>query len=208
MLPKTVLAVLAELAPAGGDRVYDVTRGGQPLVWIADAERTPRTAEIDRLAALDALLAAGSELAEPALERFHALFAAEPLVIDKWFSIQARAPEAGGRVFERVQRLLRHPDFSIANPNRARSLLMSFCMFNPAAFHRPDGAGYAFWAERVIEVDAANPQLAARLARTMDRWSMLAAPYRAAARTALARVAAAPRLSGDVREIVERSLAA
>ncbi|HEV7965155.1 MAG TPA: hypothetical protein VGP57_21605, partial [Actinoplanes sp.] len=55
MLPQTVLAVLAELAPAGGDRVYDVTNGGQPLVWIADAERAPRKAEIDRLAALDAL---------------------------------------------------------------------------------------------------------------------------------------------------------
>ena len=160
----------------------------------------------DRAAALDALLTSGSELAEPALQRFHALFAGEPLVIDKWFSMQARASESGGRVFDRVRRLLGHADFSIANPNRARSLLTSLCMFNPGAFHRPDGAGYAFWADRVIEVDAVNPQLAARLARSMDRWSVLAEPYRSAAQAALRRVVAAPKLSADVREVVERAL--
>ena len=81
-------------------------------------------------------------------------------------------------------------------------------MMNPAAFHRADAAGYVFWADRVLELDAFNPQLAARMARIMDRWSRLAEPYRRAAREALSRVAAKPDLSSDVREIISRALLA
>jgi aminopeptidase N len=101
---------------------------------------------------------------------------------------------------------MRHPDFSLRNPNRARSLLFALTMHNPAAFHRADAAGYVFWADRVVEIDAFNPQLAARLARTMDRWRQLAEPYRSAAREAIARVASRTDLSNDVREIVTRAL--
>jgi aminopeptidase N len=162
----------------------------------------------DRQGALLALLESGSELAGPALERFHALFKDEPLVLDKWFALQACAPETDGRVFARVKALLSHPDFTLANPNRARSLIRSFCRDNPAAFHRSDAAGYVFWAERVLELDAINPQLAARIARLMDRWGRLAEPYRSAAREAVARVAARSELSDDVREIVAHALAA
>lgn len=78
---------------------------------------------------------------------------------------------------------------------------------NPAAFHRTDAAGYVFWADRVLDLDIINPQLAARVARAMDRWKQLAEPYRSAAREAIARVAAKPELSNDVREIVTRALA-
>ena len=92
----------------------------------------------------------------------------------------------------RASELLQHPDFTLKNPNRARSLIAGLLPRNPAAFHRADAAGYVFWAERVIELDALNPQLAARLARAMDRWSHLAEPYRSAAREAIARVARAP----------------
>jgi aminopeptidase N len=164
----------------------------------------------DRLGALAALLDADCELAQPALQRFHALFQGEDLVIDKWFALQARAPEpvgaGAGRSLQRVKALMQHPDFSIKNPNRARSLIFTFTMFNPAGFHRPDAAGYVFWADRVLELDAINPQVASRLARTMDRWKKLAEPYRSAAREAIARVAAKPDLSNDVREIVTRAL--
>ena len=162
----------------------------------------------DRQGALVALLGSGSELIGPALARFHELFAGEALVIDKWFAMQAMAPEHAGRVLERVKALTKHADFSIANPNRARSLVGSFCTGNPAAFHRADGAGYAFWADRVLEIDAVNPQLASRLARALDRWTQLAEPYRSAAREAVARVAASPKLSSDASEIVLRALAA
>ncbi|MEO6363689.1 MAG: aminopeptidase N, partial [Caldimonas sp.] len=162
----------------------------------------------DRQGALAALIGSGSDLAETALARFRELFRGEPLVMDKWFAMQALAPERDGRVFERVRALLRHPDFSLANPNRARSLIGAFCNGNPAGFHRADGAGYAFWAERVLELDAMNPQLASRIARALDRWTKLAEPYRSAAREAIARVAAAPKLSSDTSEIVSRALAA
>jgi len=161
----------------------------------------------DRQGALAALIGAYSPLAELALASFHELFKNEPLVIDKWFTLQVTAPESDGRVFARAKTLMSHADFNIRNPNRARSLIAALCMSNPAAFHRTDAAGYVFWADRVLELDPINPQLAARIARVMDRWCRLAEPYRGAAREALSRVAAKPDLSSDVREIVGRALA-
>jgi len=160
----------------------------------------------DRLGALAALVNSHAELAETALERFHAQYKGEALVIDKWFTLQATAPEQGGKVFARAKALMQHPDFTLRTPNRARSLLMALCQSNPAAFHRADAAGYVFWADRVIEIDGINPQLAARLARSMDHWRRLAEPYRTAAREAISRVAAKSELSDDVREIVTRAL--
>lgn len=160
----------------------------------------------DRLGALQALVNAHAEQAGPALERFHAQFKGEALVIDKWFTLQATAPEHDGKVFARARALMQHPDFTLRTPNRARSLLMALCQSNPAAFHRTDAAGYVFWADRVIEIDGINPQLAARLARALDHWRRLAEPYRTAAREAISRVAARPELSDDVREIVTRAL--
>jgi len=160
----------------------------------------------DRQGALWALLASHSEMADLALQRFHDQFRDDALVIDKWFILQAAAPERDGRVFARARALLKHPDFTLANPNRARSLIRTLCSENPAAFHRADAAGYVFWAERVIELDAINPQLASRIARALDRWATLAEPYKSAAREAISRVAARADLSDDVREVVTRAL--
>ena len=161
----------------------------------------------DRFNALAALVTSGHELAAGALQRFHALFKDEALVLDKWFALQAGAPDRGGNVLPAVKQLMNHPDFNIRNPNRARSVIFSYCSANPGAFHRPDAAGYVFWSERVIELDAINPQVAARLARALDRWKKLVEPLRSAAREAIARVAARPDLSNDVREVVTRALA-
>jgi aminopeptidase N len=86
-------------------------------------------------------------------------------------------------------------------------VIFSYCNGNPGGFHRGDAAGYVWWSERVIELDAINPQVAARLARALDRWKKLAEPLRNAAREAIARVAAKPDLSNDVREVVTRALA-
>jgi aminopeptidase N len=160
----------------------------------------------DRFNALAALVSSGHELAAPALQRFHALFSNEPLVLDKWFALQAGATDRGGNVLPGVKQLMNHPDFNIRNPNRARSLIFSYCSANPGAFHRTDAAGYVFWSDRVIELDAINPQVAARLARALDRWTKLVEPLRGAAREAIARVAARPDLSNDVREVVTRAL--
>ncbi|WP_298931358.1 aminopeptidase N [uncultured Ramlibacter sp.] len=161
----------------------------------------------DRFNALAALVSSGHALAAQALQRFHALFKDEPLVLDKWFALQAGATDRGGNVLPAVKQLLQHADFNIRNPNRARSVIFSYCSANPGAFHRPDAAGYVFWSERVIELDAINPQVAARLARALDRWSKLVEPCRTAAREAITRVAARPDLSNDVREVVSRALA-
>ncbi len=161
----------------------------------------------DRFNALSALTASGHTLANVALQRFHALFKDEALVIDKWFSLQAGATDRAGNVLPAVRQLMKHADFSLRNPNRARSVISTFCQGNPGAFHRADAAGYVFWADRVIELDAMNPQVAARLARALDRWKKLAEPYRSAAREAIARVAARADLSNDVREVVSRALA-
>jgi aminopeptidase N len=197
-LANLALAMLCQGSVAAGDAVWP----GRAYQRFKDAANMT-----DRQGALTALVAAHSPLAELALSSFHEMFRHEPLVIDKWFNLQVTAPERDGQVFARARTLMNHPDFNIRNPNRARSLIGALCMANPAAFHRTDAAGYVFWADRVLELDAFNPQLAARIARVMDRWSRLAEPYRSAAREAVARVAAKPDLSNDVREIVTRALA-
>ncbi|WP_332750463.1 aminopeptidase N [Hydrogenophaga sp.] len=161
----------------------------------------------DRFNALSALVVSEHALARDALARFHALFRDEALVLDKWFALQAGAPDRGGNVLPAVRKLMAHPDFNLKNPNRARSVIFSYCSANPGAFHRADATGYQFWSERVVELDAFNPQVAARLARALDRWKKLAEPYRSAAREAIARVSAKPDLSNDVREVITRALA-
>ena len=184
-------------------------RDSGDAVWPGKAYQRAKDAGnmTDRLNALSALLYSGHELAGRALERFYRLFKDEPLALDKWFSLQARAPDRGGNVLPQVRELMKHPDFSLRNPNRARSVVFSYCHGNPAAFHRRDAAGYVYWADRVLELDTLNPQVAARLARAMDAWARLAEPYRSAAREAIARVAAQANLSNDVREVVTRALA-
>ena len=168
----------------------------------------------DRLGALHALVQSQSLMADTALARFHAQAHGDALVLDKWFALQAMASEPvpgvhegqPGSAFARIKSLLQHPDFSLKNPNRLRSLLSTLFTANPAAFHRADAAGYVLWADKLLEVDAINGHVAGRMARAMDRWASLAEPYRSAAREAIQRVAAKPDLSSDVREVVTRAL--
>jgi aminopeptidase N len=192
------LTQLCLAAVASGDTVWP----GKTYQRFKDAGNMT-----DRFNALAALVSSGHPLAAEALQRFHAMFKDEALVIDKWFSLQTSAPDRGGNVLPAVKQLMRHADFSLRNPNRARSVVSTYCQGNPAAFHRTDAAGYVFWSERVIELDVINPQVAARLARALDRWSKLAEPYRSAAREAIARVAARTDLSKDTHEVVTRALA-
>lgn len=161
----------------------------------------------DRFAALSALVQLGGSAAVAALEHFYRLFEKEALVIDKWFALQAMQTSRTDRpTIDLVRMLFAHPAFTLRNPNRARSLIFSFCAANLAEFHRPDGSGYAFWAEQVIALDALNPQVAARLARTLERWRKFTPALQQKMRPALEQVAAAVR-SRDVREIVEKALA-
>ena len=158
----------------------------------------------DRVAALIALIHAGAEGAAPALQAFYQDFEKEALVIDKWFAMQAVAPATDVKA---VRELMKHRAFTLKNPNRARSLIFSFSGANPAQFHAPDGSGYAFWAEQVIALDALNPQVASRLARSMDRWRRYVPALQRQMKKALQKVASGKKLSNDVREVVSKALA-
>ena len=158
----------------------------------------------DRVAALVALIHSGADGAPAALHGFYQDFENEALVIDKWFSMQAAAPTTDVAA---VRVLMGHRAFNLKNPNRARSLVFSFCGGNPSQFHAPDGSGYAFWAEQVIALDAINPQVASRLARSMDRWRRYAPALQVHMKRALQQVAGLKKLSNDVREVVSKALA-
>ena len=183
-----------------GQRQSDNTWAHQALVVFEKASNMT-----ERMHGLAALVHIDHPLAAGALAHFHALFKQEELVLDKWFALQASAIGSQSDVLANVRQLMQHPDFHMHNPNRARSLISSFCV-NAAAFHRTDAAGYVFWSERVLEIDSFNPQVAARLARTLDRWRKLVEPYRSAAHEAIRRVAAKDDLSADVREVINAAL--
>jgi aminopeptidase N len=158
----------------------------------------------DRLGALTVMVNSHAPGKASALEKFYADFEHEPLVIDKWFALQAMAR---GTDVAAVRELMRHPAFTLKNPNRARSLIFSFCNGNPSQFHLPDGSGYAYWADQVIELNALNPQVAARLARSLDRWRKYSPALKSEMQAALRRVAGTKKLSKDVLEVVTKALA-
>jgi aminopeptidase N len=124
-------------------------------------------------------------------------------VVDKWFTMQATASTTD---VAQVRELMKHQAFNLRNPNRARSLVSSFCAGNPVQFHAADGSGYAFWAEQVTALDALNPQVASRLARAMDRWRRYKPALQAHMKNALQQVAGLQKLSNDVREVVSKAL--
>ncbi len=158
----------------------------------------------DRVAALAAMVNHHVPSVQQALQQFYDEFTDEPLVIDKWFTLQAAAPVT---TVAAVRKLMQHPAFTLKNPNRARSLIFAFCNANPAQFHVADGSGHAFWAEQVIALNAINPQVAARLARTMDRWRKYTPALQLSMQAALKKVAATKKLSKDVAEVINKSLA-
>ncbi|ESZ67812.1 aminopeptidase N [Mesorhizobium sp. L103C119B0] len=161
----------------------------------------------DRAAALTVLAHRhdGSPEAIKALADFEARYGADPLVMDKWFQIQASVP--GPRTVDTVRELTGHAAFSMANPNRVRSLVGTFASANQTGFHRADGEGYRFFTQTVLEVEKRNPQVAARLATALRSWRSLEPGRQAKAREALLAIAGAENLSADLRDIVERTLA-
>jgi len=158
----------------------------------------------DRMAALTTLSLHDRPERTAALDAFYRRYAADPLVIDKWFALQATIPEEA--TLERVRALTAHPAFSFANPNRVRALVAAFAQSNQTQFNRPDGAGFDFLADTVIALDPKNPQVAARLLAAFKSWRALESGRRARAEATLRRVAAVPTLSPDVADIVRRSL--
>jgi aminopeptidase N len=146
----------------------------------------------------------GTPSATEALGAFEQRFGNDPLVIDKWLTIQATAP--GPATLDTVRRLMGSRHFQASNPNRVRALIGAFASGNPTGFNRADGAGYRLLAEQVKAIDSRNPQLAARLLTAMRSWRSLEPVRQDHARQALASIAAVQTLSTDVRDIVERTL--
>ncbi len=159
----------------------------------------------DRMAALETLALHDRPERAAALDDFYKRYADDPLIIDKWLSLQAAIPEPA--TLDRVRALTRHPAFSVSNPNRIRALIGSFAQVNHTQFNRADGAGYDFVGDFVLSLDPKNPQVAARLMGAFRSWRALEAKRRERAEAALRRVAAAPALSRDVHDIVARTLA-
>ncbi|MGE0312670.1 MAG: aminopeptidase N [Lautropia sp.] len=160
----------------------------------------------DRQAALMALMSVDLARREAALAAFERLYADEPTVIDKWFTLQAtmHALPGSAPVLERVVALESHPAWSATNPNKVRALVHAFCAGNLAEFHRADGLGYAFWQRHVLALDAANPQLASRLARSLERVARFAEPQRSLMTSALD-AARASASSPDVVEVLDHA---
>jgi aminopeptidase N len=159
----------------------------------------------DRMAALQTLSLHDRPERARALDDFYRRYADDPLVIDKWLSLQAMIPEPA--TLERVRALTSHPAFSMANPNRVRSLVGAFAQANHTQFNRLDGAGYDFVADIAQALDAKNPQVAALITGAFRSWRTLEARRRERAEATLRRMAAVPTLSRDVADIVARTLA-
>jgi aminopeptidase N len=172
---------------------------------VARAERHYREATnmTDSIAALAILSHHDVAAREEALRHFYARWQDEPLVLDKWFAVQARA--ARPHSVETVRTLLSHPKFSLKNPNRVRALIGSFAQANPTGFNRTDGAGYELLAAEALEIDRFNPHMAARLLGAFESWRILE-PVRQARAKAVLQDLAAKKLSTDSYEIVSKTL--
>ncbi|MGE4578327.1 MAG: aminopeptidase N [Desulfuromonadales bacterium] len=158
----------------------------------------------DVIAALGALSQSRRPERQAALAAFYTKWSQDPLVVDKWLSLQATADHPD--TLMQVRKLMTHPAFSLRNPNKVRALIGAFCHGNPAAFHREDGSGYRFAAEQVLALDPLNPQVAARLAAALIRWRKFDDGRQQQMKEQLQRLLDAPRLSRDVYEIVSKSL--
>ena len=164
----------------------------------------------DRLAALRVVAWSKREAAAPVAERLLADFLdryrSEALVVDQWFATQALSAAPG--TLDRVKALTKHEAFDARNPNKIRSLVGAFCSQNPVCFHAEDGSGYAFLVDWVIDLNASNPQIGARLLTPLTRWQRYDEARQAKMRAALERVAAVEDLSRDIYEVVSKSLKA
>jgi aminopeptidase N len=159
----------------------------------------------DRMAALRLLVDLAGPERQEALDDFHARFKDDALVIDKWLGLQAVS--ALPDTLARITALLAHPAFSLRKPNKVRALVGSFASANPLRYHAADGSGYAFHADRILELDPINPQVAARLLAPLGRWQRFDPERQAKMKRQLERILAAPKLSRDVYEIASKSLA-
>ena len=184
---------------------YIAASGAEDAAAIAIAQFTQADNMTDRQGALGVLANGQSDEREQALAAFYERYRHNALVLDKWFTTQALSTR--GDTVDAVERLAAHPDFTLANPNRVRSLVGAFTV-NQRAFHDASGRGYHFLADKVIALDGLNPQTAAKLVPPLGRWRRFDEARGTLMKAELNRVLAVPGLSRDVFEQVSKSLAA
>jgi aminopeptidase N len=158
----------------------------------------------DTIAALAAIVNIDGQLRDEIFSQFADKWADNPLVMDKWFSLQAISllPDT----LDRVISLMSHPAFSITNPNKVRALVSGFCSGNHYRFHDPEGRGYRFLGDRILQLNSINPQIAARLVTPLINWQRYEPDRSQLMRGELLRIRDDDRLSRDVFEIVSKSL--
>ena len=171
---------------------------------VASEQYKKATNMTDRVAALSVLTDHEGEHKDAAFADFYQRFKDYPLVIDKWFSLQAIG--VNDNTVANIQKLSKHQDFNLKNPNRARSLYGAFAMNNPVAFHRADGSGYTLLKDAVITLNGINPQIAARMLTPMREWKRYTQDRQTKMKAALQEIANTEKLSPDVFEIVSKSL--
>ncbi len=158
----------------------------------------------DEYAAFRILSHISPNLRQKAADRFYARWGHDTLVLDKWFAVQAGSTLDD--TLELVTSLSGRQDFSMANPNKVRALLFVLAMQNPVGFHRPDGKGYEYIADRIIELNRINPQIAARLSACFNLWKRYDDKLKPMMKAQLERILAVKDLSGNVYEIVSSAL--
>lgn len=171
------------LAKEQFDRADNMTESFNALIALATSD----AAEFDQL-----------------LTTFEECWRHDPLVMDKWFALQAQRSDPDA--LARVKRLMAHPTFSIKNPNRVRALIGSFARNNPLRFHESNGSGYHWVADRIIELDAINPLIAARMATVFSHWKRFDGHRAALMRAALEKIHNRSDCSEDLAEITGKSL--
>ena len=159
----------------------------------------------DQLAALSVLAGIDRPEKAQALAEFHAKWRGDPLVLDKWFTIQAVSPLPD--TMARVRALAGHADFDLKNPNRVRSLVGAFASANQVRFHEANGDGYRFLADIVIQLDPANPQVAARIVGPLGQWRRMDDARQTLMKAELRRILTMNDLSTNTYEMVSKSLA-
>ncbi|HOB44700.1 MAG TPA: aminopeptidase N [Zoogloea sp.] len=188
---------------------YLAAWGGATAIDLAAKQFEHAGNMTERYGALAALVQSDSLRRVDALAAFHERYKDDALVLDKWFQLQAGAwrwSDAAPSTLDHVRALMDNPAFSLSNPNKVYSLLGTYFKANAAEFHRPDGAGYAFWAEQVVALDRSNPQVASRMARALEGWRKFTPEIQTRIRAALEKVAGEQGLSPDLAEIVGKAL--
>ncbi len=157
----------------------------------------------DELAALMTLTKLGGKRVDQSMHDFYDKWKDNPLVIDKWFAVQGMRHHSEG--VKALGALVSHAAYDPRNPNRVRALIGSFAMANPHLFHAPNGSGYNFFTEQVLDMDSRNPQVAARLLGAYEVWRKLDTDRQALIKAQLRHVIAS-KPSKNVLEIATKTL--